>query len=124
VACDGGDDRTLLIDSQGLPSQRTSRTIRGSNSGIGPILRLEFNLAFKCARPAYNSGDMTNATLKAVQTWAEMIKFAHSVFALPFALIATFMAGRANEGGLPTVTQVLLILLCMAIECSMLAIRQ
>ncbi len=56
---------------------------------------------------------MTNATLKAVQTWAEMIKFAHSIFALPFALIATFMAGRANEGGLPTVTQVLLILLCM-----------
>ncbi|NLX20800.1 MAG: UbiA family prenyltransferase [Phycisphaerae bacterium] len=30
-----------------------------------------------------------------MRRWGEMIKFSHSVFALPFALMATFMAGRA-----------------------------
>lgn len=42
-----------------------------------------------------------------------MIKFSHSVFALPFALIATFLAGRQLQGGLPSWTQVGLIVLCM-----------
>jgi len=77
------------------------------------ILRAVVPVAFKCIPPAYNLINMANASLKTVQTWGEMIKFSHSVFALPFALIATFMAGRANETGLPSITQVLLILLCM-----------
>lgn len=47
---------------------------------------------------------------KAARTWAEMIKFGHSVFALPFALLATFLAARPN---LPTWTQLGLIVLCM-----------
>lgn len=47
---------------------------------------------------------------QAVRTWAEMVKFAHSVFALPFALLATFLAARP---GMPTLTQFGLILLCM-----------
>jgi 4-hydroxybenzoate polyprenyltransferase len=42
-----------------------------------------------------------------------MVKFSHSVFALPFALVATFMAGRQLPGGLPAVGQIALILLCM-----------
>lgn len=42
-----------------------------------------------------------------------MIRFSHSVFALPFALIATFFAGRHMPGGLPTVGQLALIVLCM-----------
>ena len=29
-----------------------------------------------------------------VHTWGEMIKFSHSLFALPFALLATFLAAR------------------------------
>jgi 4-hydroxybenzoate polyprenyltransferase len=43
-------------------------------------------------------------------TWGEMIKFSHSVFALPFALLATFLAARPQR---PTVWQLLLILVCM-----------
>ncbi len=47
------------------------------------------------------------------RTWGEMIKFSHSVFALPFALIATFMAGRNLPGGWPRPGQFVLIVLCM-----------
>ncbi len=50
------------------------------------------------------------ALLTNVRTWADMIKFAHSVFALPFALLATFLAARPR---LPTWSQLGLILLCM-----------
>jgi len=42
-----------------------------------------------------------------------MIKFSHSVFALPFALIAAFLAARGLPGGLPTWTHLGLIVLCM-----------
>lgn len=47
------------------------------------------------------------------RTWGEMIKFSHSVFALPFALIATFLASRNLPGGLPRPGQFALIVLCM-----------
>lgn len=47
------------------------------------------------------------------RTWGEMIKFSHSVFALPFALIASFLASRGLPGGLPRAGQVALIVLCM-----------
>ena len=47
------------------------------------------------------------------RTWGEMIKFSHSVFALPFALIATFAAARTNPTGLPTALQLGLIVWCM-----------
>src|SRR4030042_1767649 len=33
--------------------------------------------------------------LAAVRTWGEMVKFSHSVFALPFAALAAFLAARA-----------------------------
>lgn len=42
--------------------------------------------------------------------WADMIKLAHSVFALPFALLAMFLAARP---GFPTWLDGALILLCM-----------
>ena len=46
--------------------------------------------------------------------WAEMVKLSHSVFALPFALVAAFLAGRNIEGrGWPYVGQLVLILVCM-----------
>src|ERR1043166_6195760 len=48
---------------------------------------------------------------RTVYTWGEMIKFSHSVFALPFALMAVFLAGRTAGG--PTIGQLLLIILCM-----------
>ncbi len=49
-----------------------------------------------------------------VSTWGEMIKFSHSIFALPFALIATFLAGRQIEGlGRPRGGQLILVVICM-----------
>lgn len=48
-----------------------------------------------------------------VRIWGGMIKFSHSIFALPFALIATFLAGRSLPGGLPHLGQFVLIVLCM-----------
>lgn len=43
----------------------------------------------------------------------EMIKFSHSIFALPFAAIAVLLAGRSMPGGWPYLGQIALILLCM-----------
>ncbi len=57
--------------------------------------------------------------LTAVRRWGEMVKFSHSVFALPFALIATFLAARAAYRAgdartpFPGWDQVLLIVCCM-----------
>lgn len=51
-----------------------------------------------------------NAGLATVRTWAAMIKLSHAVFALPFALLAVFLAARP---ALPTGAQCGLILLCM-----------
>lgn len=48
--------------------------------------------------------------LQALRTWGEMIKFSHSLFALPFALLATFLAARPHT---PSLEQVLLIVGCM-----------
>ncbi len=55
------------------------------------------------------------ATLgESVRTWAEMIKFSHSVFALPFAVMATFMAGRfVEDTHRPYWGQLALIVVCM-----------
>jgi 4-hydroxybenzoate polyprenyltransferase len=52
--------------------------------------------------------------LRSLRLWAETVKLAHSVFALPFALMATFLAGRNIEGrGMPHWGQIGLILICM-----------
>ena len=45
-----------------------------------------------------------------VRVWAEMIKLSHSVFALPFAILATFLAARPE---LPSWGQLGLIVLAM-----------
>jgi 4-hydroxybenzoate polyprenyltransferase len=50
---------------------------------------------------------------RTIRTWGEMIRFSHSVFALPFALMAAFLAGRKLAGGVPTFRHLLLIVLCM-----------
>ncbi len=50
------------------------------------------------------------STVQTVRTWGVMIKFSHSVFALPLALLATFLAARP---ALPTWTQLALIIVCM-----------
>ena len=51
-----------------------------------------------------------SALVSNVQRWGEMVKFGHSLFALPFALLATFLAARP---ALPELGQLGLILLCM-----------
>ncbi|OWY72955.1 hypothetical protein B7486_01010 [cyanobacterium TDX16] len=51
--------------------------------------------------------------LKPILTWGEMVKFSHSVFALPFALFATFLASRDLPGGWPGWGRIGLIIACM-----------
>src|ERR1700737_5510710 len=43
----------------------------------------------------------------------EMIKFEHSVFALPFALTGALLAARATQHGWPTLRQILWIVVAM-----------
>ncbi len=46
--------------------------------------------------------------------WGEMIKFSHSIFALPFAVMAAFLAGRHINGlGRPYAGQLVLLVVCM-----------
>jgi len=51
-------------------------------------------------------------TKRRIRTVLEMIKFEHSVFALPFALVGALLAARAG-GGLPTWRQILWIVVAM-----------
>jgi len=51
--------------------------------------------------------------LATARVWADMVKLSHSVFALPFALIATFLAGRHLPGHRPHAVQLVLIVVCM-----------
>jgi 4-hydroxybenzoate polyprenyltransferase len=53
---------------------------------------------------------MMPAVVSNIRTWGEMIRFSHSVFALPFAVLATFLAARPK---LPSWGQFGLIVLCM-----------
>jgi 4-hydroxybenzoate polyprenyltransferase len=50
-----------------------------------------------------------------VATFLDLIKFAHSVFALPFALIATFWASRAVQQSWPGWGRLGLIVACMVV---------
>src|SRR5882757_10743592 len=48
-----------------------------------------------------------------IRTVLEMIKFEHSVFALPFALTGALLAARASRNGWPTLWQILWIVVAM-----------
>jgi 4-hydroxybenzoate polyprenyltransferase len=50
---------------------------------------------------------------KRIKTILEMIKFEHSVFALPFALTGALLAARATQHGWPTLRQILWIVVAM-----------
>ena len=51
-----------------------------------------------------------------VRTWTEMIKFSHSVFALPFAVIAAFLAGRHLDPlHRPHSVQLALVVICVLV---------
>ena len=52
--------------------------------------------------------------IERLRIWGEMIKFSHSIFALPFALMAAVLAGRHIPiAGQPSAGQIALIVLCM-----------
>ena len=48
-----------------------------------------------------------------IRTVLEMIKFEHSVFALPFALTGALLAARATTHGWPTIRQIVWIIVAM-----------
>src|SRR6516165_5635779 len=48
-----------------------------------------------------------------IRTVLEMIKFEHSVFALPFALVGALLAARVTTHGWPTLRQVVWIVVAM-----------
>jgi 4-hydroxybenzoate polyprenyltransferase len=48
-----------------------------------------------------------------IRTVLEMIKFEHSVFALPFALTGALLAARATQHGWPTLRQILWVVVAM-----------
>jgi len=48
-----------------------------------------------------------------IHTILEMIKFEHSVFALPFALTGALLAARSRQHGWPTLRQILWIVIAM-----------
>ena len=48
-----------------------------------------------------------------LKTVLEMIKFEHSVFALPFALTGALLAARATRHGWPSLRQILWIVVAM-----------
>lgn len=56
---------------------------------------------------------MIAALAASTRTWAEMVKFSHSIFALPFALMAAFLAGRHLADGHPSAIHLILIVVCM-----------
>jgi 4-hydroxybenzoate polyprenyltransferase len=55
------------------------------------------------------------ALVERVRHLAADIKLSHTVFALPWALLATFLAATGQPGGLPHFGQIGLILLCMVL---------
>lgn len=59
---------------------------------------------------AAGPGPRLRSAVAAIHTWGEMIKFSHSVFALPFAILASFLAMRP---ALPSWGQLGLIVVCM-----------
>ncbi len=54
-----------------------------------------------------------NGFVRDIRTWSEMIKLSHSVFALPFAVMAAFLAARHLNPPHPPVGHLALILVCM-----------
>jgi len=61
---------------------------------------------------------MSFSRWRTIRTWGEMVRFSHSVFALPFAVMAAFLAGRQLPRGRPYMGQLLLIVLCMVLARS------
>ena len=62
---------------------------------------------------AYEGPDLPAMGVNRLRTVLEMIKFEHSVFALPFALTGALLAARATRNGWPTLRQIVWIVVAM-----------
>src|SRR4051812_30054057 len=58
-------------------------------------------------------GESSSSLFGSLKVFAGDIKIAHTVFALPFALLSTFLASAGQPHHLPYAGQLLLILVCM-----------
>ncbi|MEE8170402.1 MAG: UbiA-like polyprenyltransferase [Phycisphaerae bacterium] len=68
----------------------------------------------ECGSPNTDRDASSAAGLwRAARTWGEMIKLSHSVFALPFAIVAAMLAGRRLDPPGPSVGQWVLVMVCM-----------
>ncbi len=56
---------------------------------------------------------IVSAMLKNIATILEMIKFSHTIFALPFAILGAFMAADGGKSGIPSVGKLILVIMCM-----------
>lgn len=54
-----------------------------------------------------------NRVVQSLLLWGETVKFSHTVFAMPFALIAAFLAGRETPQGRPSIGHFILVVMCM-----------
>jgi 4-hydroxybenzoate polyprenyltransferase len=70
---------------------------QGDSASVSPCLR----------------GESSSTLFASLRVFAGDIKIAHTVFALPFALLSTFLAAANQPHHLPRPGQVLLILFCM-----------
>src|SRR6516162_7579638 len=72
------------------------------------------DLAMSGCETQFISGEMTTQEKRPrIRIVLEMIKFEHSVFALPFALTGALLAARATRNGWPTLRQLLWIVVAM-----------
>ena len=69
--------------------------------------------AERASVPPCLRGEPASSFSGRVALLARDIKISHTVFAMPWAILATFLAGRELPGGLPYAGQVALIVACM-----------
>jgi 4-hydroxybenzoate polyprenyltransferase len=67
----------------------------------------------RAAEPPSVRGEPSASFCERLTAFAQDIKVSHTVFAMPWAILATFLAGRTLPGGLPFAGQVALIVACM-----------
>jgi 4-hydroxybenzoate polyprenyltransferase len=69
--------------------------------------------ALHATHSAQNNTDMMRRMFSQIALILRMIKFSHTVFAMPFAVMSAFLAGQAGLGGFCGWPKLLLIVLCM-----------
>jgi 4-hydroxybenzoate polyprenyltransferase len=60
-----------------------------------------------------DGGSRLNPVIRSLLLWGETVKFSHTVFAMPFAMIAAFLAARETPQGRPSIAHFILVVMCM-----------